>query len=240
MRKGATRKNGHGLSPRPRNWTKLIPASAWPLARTRDEHSCLQPQSAPRTVQNGARGDECWPEREWPPFVTTTMELDETKGACQLYSWQVAQVRFISDHVAPHDHIRRLNGVRGGECWPNPNDMYTAVLRPQRQTLDRISRTCTGRVAGREARRSGMLRAAHPLSSARRRRAPQWATQQPYFGDPSAPAARLEICLPRAYTHVGPPPAFCSCPLTCAQLAIHGGSCHQNEALLSSIYYFLM
>ena len=62
----------------------------------------------PRTVQNGARGDECRPEREWPPFVTTTMELDETKGACQLYSWQVAHVRFISDHVVPQNHRRRL------------------------------------------------------------------------------------------------------------------------------------
>ena len=76
-----------------------------------------------------------------------------------------------------------LNGVCGGECWPDPNDMHTDKRRPQRQTLDRISRTCTGRVAGREARRSGMLRAAHPLSSARRRRAPRWATQQPYLGD---------------------------------------------------------
>ena len=57
--------------------------------------------------------------------------------------------------------------------------------RPQRQTLDRISRTCTGRVAGREARRSGIIRAAHPLLSARRRRAPRWATQQPYLGDPT-------------------------------------------------------
>ena len=66
-------------------------------------------------MQNGACGDECPPEREWPPFVTTTMELDETKGACQQYSWvmedaswQVAHVRFISDHVALHDHRRRL------------------------------------------------------------------------------------------------------------------------------------
>ena len=110
MRKGATRKMAtvcrHDLGIGP---NKLrIPASARHLARTRDEHSSLQPQSAPRTVQNGTRGDECRPEREWPPFVTTTMELDETKGACQLYSWQVAHVRFISDHVAPHDHRRRL------------------------------------------------------------------------------------------------------------------------------------
>ena len=63
------------------------------------------------TVQNGACGDECRPEQEWPPFVTTTMELDETKGACQLYSWQVAHVRFISDHVAPHDHDDKFKTV---------------------------------------------------------------------------------------------------------------------------------
>ena len=42
-----------------------------------------------------------------------------------------------------------------------------------------------------EARRSGMLRAAHPLSSARRRRAPRWATQQPYFGDLVGRPARV-------------------------------------------------
>ena len=156
----------HGMGPNKRHF----PAEPRPITRMRDEHSAVHLQEAPRTVQNGACGDECRPEQEWPPFVTTTMELDETKGACQLYSWQVAHVRFISDHMAPH--------VRGGECWPNPNDMHTDKRRPQRQTLDRISRTCTGRVAGREARRSGMLRAAHPLSSARRRRAPRWATQQ--------------------------------------------------------------
>ena len=109
-----------GIGPNKRR----VPALARHLARTRDEHSSLQPQSAPRTVQNGARGDECRPEREWPPSVTTTMELDETKGACQLYSWQVAHVRFISDHGSTRNDDG-LNGVRGGECWPNPNDMHT-------------------------------------------------------------------------------------------------------------------
>ena len=89
-------------------------------------------------------------QRKWPPFVTTTMELDETKGACQLYSWQIAHVRFISDHGSTRNDDG-LNGVRGGECWPHPNDMHTDEHRPQRQTLDRISRTCTRRVARREA-----------------------------------------------------------------------------------------
>ena len=168
----------HGMGP-----NKLhVPAESRPLTRARDVHSAVQLQEAPTTVQNGACGDECRPEQEWPPFVTTTMELDETKGACQLYSWQrtCASYPTIWLRTTIDDG---LNGVRGGECWPNPNDMHTDKRRPQRQTLDRISRTCTGRVAGREARRSGMLRAAHPLSSARRRRAPRWATQQPYLGE---------------------------------------------------------
>ena len=79
-------------------------------------------------------------------------------------------------HIRPWLHTSNddgLNGVRGGECWPHPNDMHTDEHRPQRQTLDRISRTCTRRVARREA---CSVRAAHPLLSARRRRAPRWAT----------------------------------------------------------------
>ena len=32
---------------------------------------------------------------------------------------------FISDHVAPHGTNYGLNGVCGGERWPNPNDMHT-------------------------------------------------------------------------------------------------------------------
>ena len=174
----------HRMGPNKRH----IPAESRPITRTRDGHSAVQLQEAPRTVQNGACGDECRPEQEWPPFVTTTMELDETKGACQRYSWQVAHVRFI-----PTMWLRTtndgLNGVCGGECWPNPNDMHTDKRRPQRQTLDRISRTCTGRVAGREARRSGMLRAAHPLSSARRRRAPRWRRRPYYFAAHHVPSA---------------------------------------------------
>ena len=43
--------------------------------------------------------------------VTTTMELDGTKGAFQLYSWKIAHVRFISDHVAPYGTIDGLNGA---------------------------------------------------------------------------------------------------------------------------------
>ena len=57
-------------------------------------------------------------------------------------------------HIRPWLHTSNddgLNGVRGGECWPHPNDMHTDEHRPQRQTLDRISRTCTRRVARREA-----------------------------------------------------------------------------------------
>ena len=57
-------------------------------------------------------------------IVTTTMELDETKGACQLSSWQVAHVRFISDNWLRTTNDG-LNGVCGGECWPNPNDTLT-------------------------------------------------------------------------------------------------------------------
>ena len=95
-------RHDHGMGPNKRD----VPAESRTITRMRDEHSAVQLQEAPRTVQNGACGDECRPEQEWPPFVTTTMELDETKGACQLYSWQVAHVRFISDHVAPHDQRR--------------------------------------------------------------------------------------------------------------------------------------
>ena len=51
------------------------------------------------------------------------MELDETKGAFQLYlmvsiaSYPTLWLRTTIDDG--------LNGVRGGECWPNPNDMHT-------------------------------------------------------------------------------------------------------------------
>ena len=60
---------------------RRIPASARHIARTRDEHSSLQPQSAPITVQNGARGDECRPEREWLRMST---EWDQINGKSQL------------------------------------------------------------------------------------------------------------------------------------------------------------
>ena len=51
---------------------RRIPASARHLARTRDEHSSLQPQSAPRTVQNRMATD-----------VTTTTEWDQINGTSQ-------------------------------------------------------------------------------------------------------------------------------------------------------------
>ena len=108
-----------GIGPNKRR----IPASARNLARTRDEDSSLQPQSAPRTVQNSARGDECRPEREWLRIVTTTTEWDQINGTSQLnhgpllaramstrpFSSKKPQERCKTVHVAMNA-VRNKNG----------------------------------------------------------------------------------------------------------------------------------
>ena len=176
--------NDHGLSPRARNGThkRHIPVDQGPLlarAMSTRPFSSKEPQERCKTVHvamNAVRnknGTICHHDHG----------IGRNKGRVPAVL-MADSARAL--HIRPWLHTSNddgLNGVRGGECWPHPNDMHTDEHRPQRQTLDRISRTCTGRVAGREARRSGMLRAAHPLSSARRRRAPRWATQQPYLGE---------------------------------------------------------
>ena len=75
----------HGMGPNKRH----IQVESRPVTRTRDEHSAVQLQGA-RTVQHRACGDECRPQQEWPPFVTTTMELDETKAraSCTHGRWR--------------------------------------------------------------------------------------------------------------------------------------------------------
>ena len=74
------RKKGHGLSPRPHNWTvtsQLKHGIVLARAMSTITSSPNQSQERCKTVHVA---NECRPEREWPPFVTTTMELDETIG----------------------------------------------------------------------------------------------------------------------------------------------------------------